>query len=146
MPQLVQALRYEPSQQDLLASVEEDLLVVTQNENASGTSTIVATSSNSVHPRMASSRQSTNSDIPLDYFEGHESMDLATFLIKIACQNSPIAIFLYWYLKVEVEANFGNKQISEFYSSVILKLQQALSSGNSACKQTLATISSQKVY
>jgi len=49
------------------------------------------------------------------------------------------------YLKVEVEANFGNKQISEFYSSVILKLQQALSSGNSACKQTLATISSQKV-
>lgn len=51
----------------------------------------------SVHPRMASSRQSTNSDIPLDYFEGHESMDLATFLIKIACQNSPIAIFLYWF-------------------------------------------------
>jgi len=45
LPQLVQALRYEPSQQDLLASVEEDLLVVTQNENASGTSTIVATSS-----------------------------------------------------------------------------------------------------
>uniref|UniRef100_A0A914LH10 Phosphatidylinositol 3-kinase catalytic subunit type 3 n=1 Tax=Meloidogyne incognita TaxID=6306 RepID=A0A914LH10_MELIC len=146
LPQLVQALRYEPSQQDLLASVEEDLLVVTQNENVSGTSTIVATSSNSVHPRMASSRQSTNSDIPLDYFEGHESMDLATFLIKIACQNSPIAIFLYWYLKVEVEANFGNKQISEFYSSVILKLQQALSSGNSACKQTLATISSQKKF
>jgi phosphatidylinositol 3-kinase len=34
LPQLVQALRYEPNQHDLAASGDEDLLIVTQTENA----------------------------------------------------------------------------------------------------------------
>jgi len=31
LPQLVQALRYEPTQQDLASSAEEDMLIVTQS-------------------------------------------------------------------------------------------------------------------
>jgi len=47
---------------------------------------------------IAQSRQisSTASDIQIDLFDGQESMDLATFLIKISCQNNSIANFLYW--------------------------------------------------
>jgi hypothetical protein len=56
-----------------------------------------------------------------------------------------LASRFFRYLKVEVEANSGNRQISQMYFSVISRLKQALASGNNATRQTLATIATQKV-
>jgi hypothetical protein len=59
--------------------------------------------------------------------------------------NIRVGIGKLRYLKVEVEANLESKQITEMYSSVIMRLKQSLSNGNSSTRQTLATIAAQKV-
>lgn len=73
-------------------------------------------------------------------------MQLQTFFIgrQILPVKFTVTSF-FRYLKVEVEANSENKQISEMYSSVIARLKQALSSESGATRQTLATIAAQKV-
>jgi phosphatidylinositol 3-kinase len=69
---------------------------------------------------------------------------MATFLVETACRDKVVANFLFWYLKVEVEANLSSDpQMSRFYAGMIDKMKMALSKGPDTARQTLYTINAQ---
>uniref|UniRef100_A0A915CVA0 phosphatidylinositol 3-kinase n=1 Tax=Ditylenchus dipsaci TaxID=166011 RepID=A0A915CVA0_9BILA len=131
LPQLVQALRYETKPDQVFDSkdVSSNSIVEVSNRRAS--------KSDGLNTSCSSMSQ---------YF-GSADTDLASFLVRVACENSVIANFFYWYLKVEIEANADIDQImSHMFANIMERFKQALSKGNSTARNTLATLSQQKKF
>lgn len=98
LPQLVQALKYEP----LLAT---DTSMVVTDEQTDSTAT-----------------REVGVDVP-----PKSHTDLAKFLVDYATTSSRITNFLYWYLRVEIEATVGtDKTASRMYSTLMERLLDAL--------------------
>ncbi|KAI6220427.1 Phosphatidylinositol 3-kinase catalytic subunit type 3 [Aphelenchoides besseyi] len=75
------------------------------------------------------------------------NLDMSTFLIETACLNSTIANFLYWYLKVEVEANSeSDPRMSRCYAEMLEQLKRSLKSGSNVAQKTLNTLQAQLNY
>uniref|UniRef100_A0A914D6D4 PIK helical domain-containing protein n=1 Tax=Acrobeloides nanus TaxID=290746 RepID=A0A914D6D4_9BILA len=82
----------------------------------------------------------------IDEYFGNES-DLASFLIRAAIEDSVIANFLYWYLKVEIEANSElDEPMSKMYAGVLDRLTAALSQGSNSTRRTYQMLISQKKF
>uniref|UniRef100_A0A914I1L1 Chromatin modification-related protein MEAF6 n=1 Tax=Globodera rostochiensis TaxID=31243 RepID=A0A914I1L1_GLORO len=169
LPQLVQALRYEPppppAKVDQQQHQEDDLMIV---EGGGGSSGGNNTTSDNVLPNQQRQQQTpgTANSVssptasmmfgPMEtmaMFGAQESMDLATFLIRAACENGLIANFLFWYLKVEVEANAADSDdtassssVSSMYCLVMGRLKHELSKGNGTARHTLSNIATQKKF
>ncbi|KHN83796.1 Phosphatidylinositol 3-kinase catalytic subunit type 3 [Toxocara canis] len=111
LPQLVQALKYESSASDSSLLVPKQSPAKEEEEGEDG---------------EPSSQQHAQRDVSSD--------DLASFLIRTACSEPLIANYLYWYLKVEVEATAEmDTVISRMYEGVLSRL---LSSLRSACAES----------
>uniref|UniRef100_A0A183BU91 Phosphatidylinositol 3-kinase catalytic subunit type 3 n=1 Tax=Globodera pallida TaxID=36090 RepID=A0A183BU91_GLOPA len=181
LPQLVQALRYEPQpppakvdqQQQKLptellgtkSAMEDDLMIVeggggsSGGNNASLDNVLPNQQRQQQTPGTANSVSSPTASMmfgPMEtmaMFGAQESMDLATFLIRAACENGLIANFLFWYLKVEVEANAADSDdtassssVSSMYCLVMGRLKHELSKGNGTARHTLSNIATQKKF
>ncbi|XP_032668261.1 phosphatidylinositol 3-kinase catalytic subunit type 3 isoform X2 [Odontomachus brunneus] len=151
--QLVQALKYEDFESiktayQVMMKEKEDK--VERNERSEknekldrdirscdSTSTPITTSSES-------SQLSANQE-PL--------MDLASFLITRACQNSMLANYFYWYLSIECEdqtdPTISAKQdmrVREMYVTVMKMFSMMLAQGNIIWQKRRAFLLRQKVF
>ncbi|CAB3407840.1 unnamed protein product [Caenorhabditis bovis] len=104
LPQLVQALKYEPSvPYDASFVGAQDSDVVVSTSDVGGTKDILIVGSPRSHG------------------------DLATFLIDYATTSAKISNFLYWYLKVEIESTKNTDEaVSRMYNSIMERLFEAL--------------------
>ncbi|PAV79873.1 hypothetical protein WR25_22318 [Diploscapter pachys] len=100
LPQLVQALKYEPHQNNDLAQEMENVAISSDANDA----LIVE---------------------PIDPIL-KDNDDLSSFLVKYARGYPRIANFLYWYLKVEIEATKTNPPMCQMYSQLQERLMNAL--------------------
>ncbi|KAI1724754.1 phosphoinositide 3-kinase family, accessory domain (PIK domain) domain-containing protein [Ditylenchus destructor] len=145
LPQLVQALRYETKADTTDAllvakdTTSNSIIEVSMKGGASADATILPNKGTLEDGNVSSSSM-------VEYF-GSSDTDLASFLVRAACENSVIANFFYWYLKVEIEATAEiDEHISHMFAKVMEKLKAALAKGNSLSRQTLATLSHQKKF
>ncbi|KAI6171511.1 Phosphatidylinositol 3-kinase catalytic subunit type 3 [Aphelenchoides bicaudatus] len=134
LPQLVQSLRYEAQiaenahLQDIDDEYEENAPLLIDD-----TSAVPTCSRFSTEPTM---------NAMIEEFFGC-NVDMSTFLVDTACRDSKVANFLFWYLKVEVEANStSDPRMSKFYSAMIEKMKLALTQG-APPHTTLYTINTQ---
>uniref|UniRef100_A0A183D814 PIK helical domain-containing protein n=1 Tax=Gongylonema pulchrum TaxID=637853 RepID=A0A183D814_9BILA len=99
LPQLVQALKYERFAQNVLKEVKEQEEFQKRKEDAKEGSI-----------KAASEKTTTGSDYDAQSQQILEQAiqkcltgdDLASFLIRSACNDATTTYYLYWYLKVEV--------------------------------------------
>ncbi|XP_034949252.1 phosphatidylinositol 3-kinase catalytic subunit type 3 [Chelonus insularis] len=141
--QLVQALKYENFESIKAANVKilkdhekSDRLERDKNDSSS---TPMSTSSESEACHSSSSQESP--------------MDLASFLITRACQNSTLANYLYWYLSIECEDQPDpavtvkqDTRFREMYVTVMKMFSVALSQGNAVWQKRRAFLSRQKLF
>lgn len=80
-------------------------------------------------------------------------MDLASFLINRACQNSTLANYFYWYLLIEcedqIEPAIAAKQdtrIREMYVTVMKTFSTTLFQGSAVSQKRRAFLFSQKIF
>ncbi|VDM45142.1 unnamed protein product [Toxocara canis] len=151
LPQLVQALKYESSASDssLLVPkqspvrfsfffpkhycscnsksfISSSLMSICASILPGGSENFEAKEEEEGEDGEPSSQQHAQRDVSSD--------DLASFLIRTACSEPLIANYLYWYLKVEVEATAEmDTVISRMYEGVLSRL---LSSLRSACAES----------
>jgi phosphatidylinositol 3-kinase len=80
----------------------------------------------------------------------YSDMDLATFLISRACNNSVLANYFYWYLKVEIDdqqdIQSKDVQIMNMYKAVFDRFSLALRRGNAEWRRRLAALGAQKQF
>lgn len=86
----MQALRYETQTLDLLEDATAKSANETQNRSSSKSSEATAAE------ESKSARAASVSSLADEYFG--PDMDLASFLLRAACENSVIANFLYWWV------------------------------------------------
>lgn len=80
-------------------------------------------------------------------------MDLASFLISRACQNSTLANYFYWYLMIECEdqadpaiAAKQDTRIKEMYLTVMKTFSATLSYGSAVWQKRRAFLARQKIF
>lgn len=80
-------------------------------------------------------------------------MDLASFLITRACQNSTLANYLYWYLAIECEDQPDpaitvkqDTRVREMYVTVMKMFSMALTQGNVIWQKRKAFLARQKLF
>lgn len=80
-------------------------------------------------------------------------MDLASFLITRACQNSTLANYFYWYLSIECEDQPDpavtvkqDTRVREMYVTVMKMFSAALSQGNTVWQKRRAFLTRQKIF
>ncbi|VDK70545.1 unnamed protein product [Litomosoides sigmodontis] len=72
--------------------------------------------------------------------------DLTSFLIRSACSNPSITYYLYWYLKVEIEATAQvDTVMSRMYTYVLSLLLSSLRSGGSDLRRRAASLDQQEI-
>ncbi|KAI6232650.1 Phosphatidylinositol 3-kinase catalytic subunit type 3 [Aphelenchoides fujianensis] len=132
LPQLVQSLRYESA----LKEEEED------NEETGENAPLLLDAPTAA---PSCSRASAEPDVRALIAEVFGAdLDMASFLIETAGRNSTIANFLYWYLKVEVEANAASDpRMSAVYAQLLERLKRALAAGTNVARKTLSTLHAQ---
>ncbi|XP_046401340.1 phosphatidylinositol 3-kinase catalytic subunit type 3 [Ischnura elegans] len=76
--------------------------------------------------------------------------DLATFLIRRACQNSTLANYFYWYLLIECEdqdpAIKQDTRVKDMYITVMKRFSQTLSKGNLEWQRRRAFLTRQQNF
>ncbi|CAD5205554.1 unnamed protein product [Bursaphelenchus okinawaensis] len=128
LPQLVQSIRYE-------AHVNMDMKKSMECVNADGGEDPLELSDANLSDQKSSA---------LELYLGR-SEDMVTYLINQACQHAVIANFLYWYLKVEVEANeTTDPYMSNYYTVMLERLLTSLQNGSSLAKMSRQNIMSQR--
>ncbi|XP_064607919.1 phosphatidylinositol 3-kinase catalytic subunit type 3-like [Liolophura sinensis] len=77
-----------------------------------------------------------------------KEMDLATFLIYRASNNSILANYFYWYLVVECgDADLSKDQrVSDLYIMVMKRFSQALMKGGKECRLRRSIIARQQMF
>lgn len=80
-------------------------------------------------------------------------MDLASFLITRACQNSMLANYFYWYLSIECEDQTDpaisakqDMRVREMYVTVMKMFSMMLAQGNIVWQKRRAFLLRQKVF
>ncbi|KYN42592.1 Phosphatidylinositol 3-kinase catalytic subunit type 3 [Trachymyrmex septentrionalis] len=80
-------------------------------------------------------------------------MDLASFLITRACQNSMLANYFYWYLSIECEDQTDpaisakqDTRVREMYVTVMKMFSMMLAQGNTIWQKRRAFLLRQKVF
>jgi len=80
-------------------------------------------------------------------------MDLASFLITRACQNSMLANYFYWYLSIECEDQTDpaisakqDTRVKEMYVTVMKMFSMMLTQGNAVWQKRRAFLLRQKVF
>lgn len=80
-------------------------------------------------------------------------IDLASFLITRACQNTTLANYFYWYLSIECEdqtdPSISAKQdtrVKEMYNTVMSMFSTMLSQGNAIWQKRRAFLLRQKIF
>ncbi|KAG7203552.1 hypothetical protein KM043_013600 [Ampulex compressa] len=145
--QLVQALKYEDFEGIKVAHqtlMKEKELEKTEKFDRDmkvndSSSTPVTTSSESENGQLSTSHDSL--------------MDLASFLITRACQNSTLANYFYWYLSIECEdqtdPSISAKQdtrVKEMYITVMTMFSTMLAQGNAIWQKRRAFLLRQKMF
>ncbi|XP_043278033.1 phosphatidylinositol 3-kinase catalytic subunit type 3 [Venturia canescens] len=144
--QLVQALKYEDFESIKIAnqklfkdSDRNDKIEKDSKANDHSTSTPMSTSSESETGPSSCSQE--------------PPMDLASFLITRACQNSTLANYLYWYLSIECEDQPDpaitvkqDTRVREMYVTVMKMFSMALSQGNFVWQNRRAFLNRQKIF
>ncbi|XP_057333855.1 phosphatidylinositol 3-kinase catalytic subunit type 3 [Microplitis mediator] len=138
--QLVQALKYENFESIKAANLK----IVRESEKIE---------------RMDKTEQSNNSMSTSSESETNQSssqespMDLASFLITRACQNSTLANYLYWYLAIECEDQPDpaitvkqDTRVREMYVTVMKMFSMALTQGNVIWQKRKAFLARQKLF
>ncbi|CAK8675552.1 phosphatidylinositol 3-kinase catalytic subunit type 3-like [Clavelina lepadiformis] len=161
--QLVQALKYENFE-----NIREGLEAVKRSDNPpnprpsgkdqenttttlskSGAQSIELTQENT-NGTSLKTPQSQRESSKLSGSAGNE-LDLATFLIQRACQNSTLANYFYWYVLVECEegsetADSERMKVSEMYVTVLRRFSVALLKGNRQCRLRRAQLAGQQKF
>ncbi|CAK9804973.1 Phosphatidylinositol 3-kinase catalytic subunit type 3 [Anthophora plagiata] len=145
--QLVQALKYEDfesikrAHQTLMKEKESEKIEKLDRDIQinDSSSTAVTTSSESEGGHFSTSQDSL--------------MDLASFLITRACQNTTLANYFYWYLSIECEdqsdPSISAKQdtrVKEMYNTVMSMFSTMLSQGNAVWQKRRAFLLRQKMF
>ncbi|CAD1474675.1 unnamed protein product, partial [Heterotrigona itama] len=148
--QLVQALKYEDfenikrANQALIKEKESEKVEkldrdvqINDSSSAAVTTDLQSSESENVH-------FSRNQD---------SLMDLASFLITRACQNTTLANYFYWYLSIECEdqsdPSISAKQdtrVKEMYNTVMSMFSMTLAQGNTVWQKRRAFLLRQKVF
>ncbi|XP_012281323.1 phosphatidylinositol 3-kinase catalytic subunit type 3 isoform X2 [Orussus abietinus] len=144
--QLVQALKYEDfegiknSNQILFKDYEKNERLEKDVRSSDRSSSMPITMSN----ELVAGQLSCSQDIP---------MDLASFLITRACQNSTLANYFYWYLSIECEDQVDpaitakqDTRIREMYLTVMATFSTTLSHGNVVWQKRRAFLKRQKLF
>ncbi|KAK0088858.1 hypothetical protein PV325_010455 [Microctonus aethiopoides] len=146
--QLVQALKYENFESIKAANQK----ILHENEKPIADKLDKDNNRNNEHFNATPILSCGNSEI--DQSSNHESpMDLASFLITRACQNSTLANYFYWYLSIECEdqpepsvAIKQDTRIREMYVTVMKMFSMALSQGNAGWQKRRAFLARQKIF
>ncbi|XP_076748532.1 phosphatidylinositol 3-kinase 59F isoform X3 [Xylocopa sonorina] len=87
------------------------------------------------------------------YANQNSLMDLASFLITRACQNTMLANYFYWYLSIECEdqsdPSISAKQdtrVKEMYNTVMSMFSTMLAQGNAVWQKRRAFLLRQKMF
>uniref|UniRef100_A0A915AJ48 Phosphatidylinositol 3-kinase catalytic subunit type 3 n=2 Tax=Parascaris univalens TaxID=6257 RepID=A0A915AJ48_PARUN len=122
LPQLVQALKYESFSSDVSLFTPKESPQAEGGGETSDAREQTEVSENAQQSEQRMQQRSVSDD------------DLASFLIRSACSEPLIANYLYWYLKVEVEATAEmDVVVSRMYEGV---LSRVLTSLRSACAES----------
>ncbi|XP_053595739.1 phosphatidylinositol 3-kinase catalytic subunit type 3 [Microplitis demolitor] len=138
--QLVQALKYENFESIKAANLKivRESEKIERMDKTEQSNTSMSTSSES------ETNQSSSQESP---------MDLASFLITRACQNSTLANYLYWYLAIECEDQPDpaitvkqDTRVREMYVTVMKMFSMALTQGNVIWQKRKAFLARQKLF
>ncbi|CAG5083173.1 Similar to pik3c3: Phosphatidylinositol 3-kinase catalytic subunit type 3 (Xenopus laevis) [Cotesia congregata] len=139
--QLVQALKYENFESIKAANLKivRESEKIERMEKPEHSNNSMSTSSESETNQSSSSQESP--------------MDLASFLITRACQNSTLANYLYWYLAIECEDQPDpaitvkqDTRVREMYVTVMKMFSMALTQGNVIWQKRKAFLARQKLF
>ncbi|KAM3958517.1 phosphatidylinositol 3-kinase 59F [Aphomia sociella] len=76
-----------------------------------------------------------------------ERLNLATFLMERACNNSVVANYLYWYLLIECEdQDGGDRSARPMYLTVMRTFSQRLAKGNADHQRTRSFLARQQQF
>ncbi|CAD5207974.1 unnamed protein product [Bursaphelenchus xylophilus] len=137
LPQLVQSIRYEANvKNDEMKKSKDSIECVNEDGGAADPMYV---SDSQIIPA-----DQTNS--ALELFLGRNE-DMTTYLLNQACQHAVIANFLYWYLKVEIEANeTTDPYMSNYYATMLDRLLNALQNGSSVARHSRQNILGQRTF
>ncbi|XP_051175685.1 phosphatidylinositol 3-kinase catalytic subunit type 3 isoform X2 [Leptopilina boulardi] len=145
--QLVQALKYEDFES--IKAANESLVKDKDSEkNEKFDKDFKANDQSSSHTTQLTT--STESQLSSNH---EQPMDLASFLITRACQNSMLANYFYWYLSIECEEQPDpaitvkqDTRVREMYLTVMAMFSNALARGNAIWQKRRAFLKRQKIF
>ncbi|XP_015590775.1 phosphatidylinositol 3-kinase catalytic subunit type 3 isoform X3 [Cephus cinctus] len=147
--QLVQALKYENFESIKAAS---QLIIKEKDSDKSNKfdRDSRVTDHSSSTPMTTSSESETGNALMSSQ---ESSMDLTSFLITRACQNSMLANYFYWYLLIECEDQADpaitakqDTRVREMYITVMNMFSTKLAQGNAIWQKRRAFLSRQKIF
>ncbi|KAK6013299.1 phosphoinositide 3-kinase family, accessory domain protein, partial [Ostertagia ostertagi] len=125
LPQLVQALKYEPLPTTDAAIVEQ--MESCSNSQATEATEVVVLEEDEIAARTTD--------------------DLASFLVKYATGYPKVANFLFWHLKVEAEATRKTDEaLSSVYERLLSRLMQTLQRGTPEMKRQAESLRMQRQF
>ncbi|VDM09944.1 unnamed protein product [Wuchereria bancrofti] len=138
LPQLVQALKYEQFVMKALDEFEEQKEIRRKIDSVKGGNSELTMENGQEIYSQQTVEQAMQKCLTGD--------DLTSFLIRSACSNPSITYYLYWYLKVEIEATAQvNTVMSRMYSYVLSLLLSSLRSGGSDLRRRAASLDQQEI-
>ncbi|VDM99508.1 unnamed protein product [Thelazia callipaeda] len=136
LPQLVQALKYER----FIMSASKELEACDQKDSP------IANDDTKKDTDKLSSETIHQMRIEQAMQKCLTGDDLTSFLIRSACSNPSITYYLYWYLKVEIEATAQvDSDMSRMYSYVLSLLLSSLRSGGCDLRRRAASLDQQEI-
>jgi len=154
--QLVQALKYENFDEIHVAYEREKDIIqkeMSRRESTSSSSSDTEKDrSGNLHDVLEGTPESILEILGIgtgNPSSAQEEMDLATFLISRACNNSTLANYFCWYLIVECDdqdSQTKDQRILQMYVTVLKRFSQALNSGGIECRLRRAAIAGQQVF
>uniref|UniRef100_A0A915PPY9 Phosphatidylinositol 3-kinase catalytic subunit type 3 n=1 Tax=Setaria digitata TaxID=48799 RepID=A0A915PPY9_9BILA len=138
LPQLVQALKYERFIMNASKELQEQKESHRRIDGSKGEKGVSITENDQEMKHQQTVEQAMQKCLTGD--------DLTSFLIRSACSNPSITYYLYWYLKVEIEATAEvNAVISRMYGYVLSLLLSSLRSGGSDLRRRAASLDQQEI-
>ncbi|XP_064619117.1 phosphatidylinositol 3-kinase catalytic subunit type 3-like [Lineus longissimus] len=112
------------------SSLESRSPASSQSHSKGSSSTEEDVMSQSGSDSKDSSLQSKDSSLQSTDSQNGNNMDLATFLIHRACQNSVLCNYFFWYVLVESDDQESkDKKVIEMYNTVLRRFSHALMKG-----------------
>ncbi|XP_074649742.1 phosphatidylinositol 3-kinase catalytic subunit type 3-like isoform X2 [Tubulanus polymorphus] len=156
--QLVQGLRYEDFDEiksgldSAFAARKESILpeniapTVINQEKDNNPRRASNLSINESDPETAGTDSASLSSTEDTGKQMENDMDLATFLIQRACNNSTLANYFYWYVKVESDDQEKDAKVTDMYITVLKRFSQVLMKGGLEYRQRRSLIVKQQGF